>query len=152
MAFAGFPPSEKLLLIRKLIEERTKGSLFARWFVDDLNHVDNVAFMGSPEETIVTIVETYHVLREQGGPAASALSAIEEHRSVMSPRASQIGSDLEAYVRYRVRLEHRSGKQLSDRDISRACFMANALAEKHISQEREPTACLIFPSRAHERH
>jgi hypothetical protein len=138
MAF-GFPPSEKLLLIRKLIEERMKGSLFARWFGDNLNHLDDVALMGSPEATIVTIVETYHLLREQGVSAASALSAIEEHRSIMSPRASQIGSDLEAHVRKRVRLEHRSGKQLSDRDISRACFLANAMAEKHISQERKPT-------------
>jgi hypothetical protein len=136
MAFAGFPPSEKLLLIRKLIEERMKDGLFARWFVHDLNRVDDVALMGTPEATIVTIVETYHVLREQGVSAASALSAIEEHRSTMSPRASQIGSDLEAYVRKRVRLEHRSGKQLSDRDISRACFLANAFAERHISQER----------------
>jgi hypothetical protein len=34
MTFAGFPPSEKLSLIRKLIEERTKGSLFARWHPD----------------------------------------------------------------------------------------------------------------------
>jgi hypothetical protein len=139
MAFAGFPPSEKLLLIRKLIEERMKDSLFARWFGDNLNHLDDVALMGSPEATIVTIVETYHVLREQGVSAASALSAIEEHRSIRSPRASQIGSDLEAYVRKRVRLEHSSGKQLSDRDISRACFLANAFAERHISQEREPT-------------
>jgi hypothetical protein len=138
MAFAGFPPSEKLLLIRRLIEERMKGSLFARWFLN-VGDADDVTLMGTPEATIVTIVETYHVLREQGASAASALSAIEEHRSIRSPRSSQIGSDLEAYVRSRVRLEHRSGKQLSDRDISRACFIANALAEKHISQESEPT-------------
>jgi hypothetical protein len=134
MAFAGFPPSEKLWLIRKLIEERTKGSLFL-----NVSDVDDVTLMGSPEATIVTIVETYHVLREQGVSAASALSEIEEHRSIMSPRASQIGSDLEAYVRNRVRLEHRSGKQLSDRDISRASFMANALVERHTLQERKPT-------------
>jgi hypothetical protein len=138
MAFAGFPPSEKLWLIRKLIEERTKRSLFARWFLN-VSDVDDVTLMGSPEATIVTIVENFHVLREQGASAASALFAIEEQRSITLPRASQIGSDLEAYVRNRVRLEHRSGKQLSDRDISRACFMANALAEKHILQERKPT-------------
>ena len=62
MAFAGFLPSEKLRLIRKLIEERTKGSLSARWFLDS-SDVDNVILMGSPEATIVTVVENFHVLR-----------------------------------------------------------------------------------------
>ena len=62
MAFAGFRPSEKLWLIRKLIEERTKGSLSARWFLE-LSDVDDVILMGSPEATIVTIVESFHVLR-----------------------------------------------------------------------------------------
>ena len=114
------------------------GSLSARWSLD-LSDVDDVILMGSPEATIVTIVESFHVRREQGASAASALSAIEEQRSITLPRASQIGSDLEAYVRSRVRLEHRSGNQLSDRDISRACFLANALAERHLLQEREST-------------
>jgi hypothetical protein len=36
-------------------------------------------------------------------------------------------------------LEHRSGKPLSDRDISRACFIANAFAERHTLQEPKPT-------------
>jgi hypothetical protein len=62
MAFAGFRPSEKLWLIRKLIEERTKGSLSARWFLD-LSDVDDVILMGSPGATIVTIVENFRVLR-----------------------------------------------------------------------------------------
>jgi hypothetical protein len=62
MGFAGFRPSEKLWLIRKLIEERTKASLSARRFLD-LSDVDDVILMGSPEATIVTIVENFHVLR-----------------------------------------------------------------------------------------
>ena len=40
MAFNGFPTSEKLLLVRKLLEERAKGSLFGRLFLN-VNYVDD---------------------------------------------------------------------------------------------------------------
>jgi hypothetical protein len=65
MAFNGFPTSEKLLLVRKLLEERTKGSLFGRLFLN-VNYVDDATLLGCPEGTIVTIVESHYVLREQG--------------------------------------------------------------------------------------
>jgi hypothetical protein len=84
MAFAGFPMSEKLWLVRKLIEERTKDGPFARWS-PNVSDLDEVTLMGSPEATIVTIVENFHLLREQGASAASAILAIEEQRSEPLP-------------------------------------------------------------------
>lgn len=136
MAFEGFDPSDKLMLVRFLVKERTKGSIFGRWFVD-ADRLDAATLMGCPEATVVTIVESYYVRREQGASAASSLSAIEDFRSGTVRGTQRAGSDLETFVRYRVRLEQQSGKRLSDADISRACFLSTALAEKYISAQKE---------------
>ena len=73
------------------------------------------------------------MLREKGASNEAAVAAIEDHRSNLIPGNLRGSLALEDYVRYRVRLEHRSGRQISDRDISRACFLASALAEKFIA-------------------
>jgi hypothetical protein len=136
MAFTGFPISEKLLLVRKLLEERTKGSLFGRMFLN-VNYVDEATLIGCPEGTIATIVESYYVLREQGASSEVAVSAIEDHRSNLIPGNLRGSLALEDYVRYRIRLEHRSGRQISDKDISRACFLTSAMAEKFIAEAQQ---------------
>jgi hypothetical protein len=135
MAFNGFPFSEKLWLTRKLLEEGTKRSMFGRLFVNVAN-VDDSTVMGCPEGTIVAIVESYYVLREQGATNEASVVAIEDHRSNLIPGNLNGSLALEDYIRYRVRLEHRSGRQISDSDVSRACFMASALAEKFIGEDK----------------
>jgi hypothetical protein len=59
--YAGIPLAEKLWLVRKLVEERTKQSLFGRLFLN-VQKVDDAVVMGTPEGTIVTIVDTYYLL------------------------------------------------------------------------------------------
>jgi hypothetical protein len=136
MAFTGFPISEKLLLVRKLLEERTKGSLFGRMFLN-VNYVDDTPLMGCPEGTIATIVESYYMLREQGASDEAAVAAIEDHRSNLISGNLRGRLALEDYVRYRVRLEHRNGRQISDSDISRACSLISAMAERFVAEDQQ---------------
>lgn len=132
MAFTGFP--QKLSLVRTLLEERTKRSLFGRLL--KLNYVDDATLIGCPEGTIATIVESYYVIREQGASHEAAVTTIEDHRSTLISGKLRSSAALEDYVRYRVRLEHRGGRQISDTDISRACFIATSVAETLIAKDR----------------
>jgi hypothetical protein len=117
------PLEEKVHFVRKLVEERLKGSLFGGFFSQNVANMTVEEAMGSPEGTIVTIVEIYHDLCASGALPVQALSALENDRSKMVPgqvpRAHMLG--LEGYVKYRVRLEHSRGRQMSDSEITRAC-------------------------------
>jgi hypothetical protein len=64
-SFTAIPLTEKLRLIRALVEQRTKEGFFGRLFLDGKN-VDDETVMGTPEATVVTIVETYYSLLASG--------------------------------------------------------------------------------------
>ena len=117
----AIPLEEKVWFVRKLIEERAKRSLLGRFFLRDVSNMSAEEAMGSPEGTVVTIVDTYHDLGTNGAIATDALAAIEKFRSSIAPGWMPRGCGLEDYVKYRVRLEHRRGGQMSDFEIRRAC-------------------------------
>ena len=117
----AIPLEEKVWFVRKLIEERAKRSLLGRFFLRDVSNMSAEEAMGSPEGTVVTIVDTFHDLRANGGSVAEALAAIEKFRSSIAPGWMPRGCGLEDYVKYRVRLEHSRGGQMSDFEIRRAC-------------------------------
>ena len=103
--YAGMLPAEKLRLVRKLLEERTKQSFLGRLFLN-VHKIDDTTVMGTPEGTIVTIVDTYYIFRKGGVSSAEALAAIENYRSTLIRGKMPNGADLSDYVKYRVRLEH----------------------------------------------
>jgi hypothetical protein len=127
--FAGIPPAEKLWLVRKLLEERTKQSLIMRWFFNVRNLDDNVV-MRTAEGTIVSLVENYYVLREMGATVAQAFATIENTRALLGQGKMPSGTDLYEYVKYRVRLEHTRDRQMSDFEILRASSMTSDFIEK----------------------
>src|ERR1700738_3973491 len=123
------PLEEKVFIIRKLVEERERSPL-ARFFVPYLKDMSAQAAMASPEGTIVTIIDGYHHLRSTGDSATEALTAIERFRSTMFPGRMPRGCGLEEYIKYRVRLEHRRGRQMSDWEISRAISVTTGVIER----------------------
>jgi hypothetical protein len=92
--------------------------------------MDDTVVMGTPEGTIVTIVDAYYVLRKRGCSSAEAIAAIENHRSTLIPGKMPNGAHLDDYVKYRVRLEHSRGRQMSDFEIRRASSMTSEFIEK----------------------
>jgi hypothetical protein len=84
------PLEEKVFIIRKLVEERERSPL-ARFFVPYLKDMSPQAAMGSPEGTIVTIIEAYHDLRSTGDSPTEALTAIERFQSTYASRSNAGG-------------------------------------------------------------
>ena len=80
----------------------------------------NLQLIGTPEGTVVTILESITKARGQGRPISQTLEMIEDHRKStghdfwqyhqiidMSNKPSEQAADsLPMYVRYRVNLEH----------------------------------------------
>jgi hypothetical protein len=127
--FEGIPLPEKMWLVRKLLGERTKQSLFGRLFLN-VQKMDDAIVMKAPEGTIVTIVEMYYVVRKAGASADEAFAIIENRRSMMRPSKMPPCATLDNYVTYRVRLEHREDRQMTDFEIFRATSMTSEFIEK----------------------
>jgi hypothetical protein len=131
------PLEEKVQIVRRLVEERMKRSLLGRFLLPEVSDMSVEEAMGSPEATIVTIVEAYHNLRSIGASATEALTAIEKFRSSLAPGQMPRGCTLEDYVKYRVRLEHKRGVQMRDPEISRACSVTSGLIERFFPPKQE---------------
>ena len=136
-SFSAIPPTDKVRLIRALVEQRTKEVFFGRLFFDGKSVGDEV-ILGTPEATIVTIVETYYSLLASGFSAAEVLAQIEHHRSTVILGLMPNCTELEDYVNYRVRLEHKRGRQISDHDIGRATFITGEFIAQFCQSAPEP--------------
>jgi hypothetical protein len=108
-------------LIKNLVRKRIQNDPIAKMLgnVDDLP--DSV-LMGLPEATIVTIVETYCVMKQQANlPDEVILEAIEAHRSTFGDTGT-IPSlpTLSSYIKYRLSLEHPHGASISNTFVDKA--------------------------------
>ena len=117
------PKRTKFDLIRDLIKTRLREDPNAAAMGAPPEMVDqqpDEVLIGTPEATVVTILETYHSLRDKGASMAEALITIEQHRNqFISGRLPRIAS-LSDYIIYRVQLEHADGPKLPRGAISRA--------------------------------
>lgn len=91
--------------------------------LEDFDVVDTApdeVILGTPEGTIVSIVETFYDLHNQGAPFEEAIEFIEFHRNlhIPSPQADLSFKSLNSYVTYRIRLEYTTGIQLHSTDIA----------------------------------
>src|SRR5205809_975029 len=103
------PTRTKFDLIRHLIKERVREDPGAEAIGITPKMVDQQSddvLIGTPEGTVVTIVETYHSLRDSGASLVEALVAIEQHRNQFISGRMPISASLSTYISYRVRLEH----------------------------------------------
>jgi hypothetical protein len=95
---------------------------------DAVDGMADIAVTGTPEGTIVTIVETYLGMKKQGLTDSQAFGLIEEFRTKMYTLIEGSGSmrragimpsapTLRSYIRYRVSLEHSDGAPVSDESM-----------------------------------
>ena len=117
------PKRTKFDLIRDLIKTRLREDPIARAMGATPEMVDqqpDEVLIGTPEGTVVTILETYHSLRDRGASFAEALIAIERHRNQFISGRMPITTSLSTYIIYRVQLEHADGPKRPTGAISRA--------------------------------
>ncbi len=114
-----FGGKRKLELIRELLEQRMREQGF-----DDMDsrlrikELGNTQLLGTPEGTIVSIVETVVKSQRQGTLLTSILSSIENHRKTAGydsyefakimnmARGPQAGASVGAYCYYRLNIEY----------------------------------------------
>ena len=111
---------DKIELIRNLAKKRVQNDPIAS-MLGDIDSFSETILMGLPEATIVTIVETYWQLKNQGLSDKEILEAIENHRASfggVGTLPSQL--TLSNYIKYRVRLEHSPSAPISDNFIDEA--------------------------------
>lgn len=120
-ALAELPsPELKIKLIRAFIKKRTIQDPMAvalGYTPDMADALPIPILMGMPEATLVTIVESYAILKRQGLNDAIALAAIERGRPDGFDGDMPDGMTLEAYTGFRVTKEHTGGAVLSDKHI-----------------------------------
>ena len=118
----GQRPS-KMQLIRALLKTRLAADPMARGAGVTPSAVDaesDAAISGTPEATIVAIVETYTSLKRQGISDQDALHRIEEHRSIIGSADLPIPLTLLTYVRHRILIEYTASAPVSDASIERS--------------------------------
>lgn len=116
-----FGGKTKIELIRELVEQRMRNL-----GIDDMDSrlrikkMGNLELIGTPEGTLVTIVESFTKMRGQGKPIWQMINEIEEHRKSighdywqyfqivdMGKQANEEAANaLPMYTRYRIQLEH----------------------------------------------
>ena len=121
------PKRTKFDLIRDLIKERLREYPMAAAMGATPEMVDqqpDQVLIGTPEATVVTIIENYHALRDSGASLDEALIRIEQHRNQFIPGQMPITASLGTYINYRVQLEHADGPEISSGSIARAMIEA----------------------------
>ena len=121
------PKRTKFDLIRDLIKERLREDPLAAAMgvtPEMLDQQPDDVLIGTPEGTIVTIIETCHTMRASGASLGEALVAIERHRNHFFPGRAPATGSLGTYINYRVRLENVDGPHVSAVSITRAMIEA----------------------------
>lgn len=141
---------QKLQLIRALLKKRAEKSFVARLLgnVESLFEYSDVELMGSPEATVVTIVETYLELHHQGVPDDEIFEAIERHRQTTGRGQLPKPLNLDSYIKYRLRIEHRSRKRMNNEEIDFAIFAARNFLVEFLRPSNLPEVTARPPSRA----
>jgi hypothetical protein len=114
-------------LTRKLARERVKCNPFLR-MLGNIDELSDIQLMGLPEATIITIIQTYYVLRTGGLSEDEALYAIESHRAIIGGGGGKkkfLG--LKNFIEYRLTLEHSHGIGLESDYIEKVMIEATKI-------------------------
>lgn len=120
--FGGGRPG-KNDLIRSLAKQRVRDDPMAAAMGFNEHMVDSLGMMqlaGLPESTIITIVETFAMLKKHGASDQEIFQRIEAHRSSIGSGEMPNPLNLESYIQYRVELEHSHGSPISEEFVSEA--------------------------------
>ncbi len=111
----------KEVLIKNLLRKRIQNDPIAKMLgnVDDLS---TVQLMSLPEATIVTIVETYYMMKRQSNSTDEGiLEAVEEHRSMFGDKGTMPSPlTLSSYIKYRLNIEHSQGILINSKFVDEA--------------------------------
>ena len=142
--FLGIPPQQKVWLIRTLLEDRAK----ILGLATTMGSLDDWQLVGLPEGTIVTIVETYIVMRGLAVAEEEIFSSIERYRSAAITGNMPRDVDFKSYIKYRIQLEHRHG--ISDDAVEKAIEITSAFIARFCQPDgdgrRESRAISPIPS------
>ena len=120
-------------LIRSLLKARLRDDPMANMagvtpdLVDQQSDQD---VLGTPEATIVTIVESYIQLSRLGFPESEILRRIEKHRSMIGSATMPSPLTLRSYIRYRVSLEYAHSAPVGDASIDHSIQKARDYFER----------------------
>jgi len=89
-----------------------------------VDSLDALQLISTPEGTIVTIVETYALMKNQGASDQQIFDAIEAHRSVIGSGTMPSQANLEQFTQYRIALECRHGAPISSGFVSEAVHIS----------------------------
>jgi len=128
-----FSHEKKLSLIRQLIKIRVQNDpLLKKKYegknVPEVYDFPEIVIMGLPEATIVTIVESYWMMKDMTTKSdKEILEAIERHRKTLFPESGPMPSllTLSNYIKYRLNLEHSHGVPISSEFIDECIKKAN---------------------------
>lgn len=115
--------SSKEDLIRSLVKKRVSNDPMASRMGFDARMVDSLdalQLISTPEGSIVTIVETYALMKKQGASDQHIFDGIEAHRSTIGNGAMPSPLDLESYAQYRIAVECRHVMSISSGFVSEA--------------------------------
>ena len=114
-----FGGKRKLALIRELLEQRMRNSGFDDMeYRLNLKELSNIQLIGTPEGTLVTIVDTVVKLQRKGMLVRQALTSIENHRRRIGSEPATFekilaissgpdaGISVPLYCKYRMDIEH----------------------------------------------
>ncbi len=132
-ALTGLRGRTKFDLVRSLAKERVSGDPMAEAMGFNAAMVDSLnrnLLAGLPEAGIVTNVETYLSLKQQGLSDETAFAAIEAHRSDLGAGTLPSPCDLRSYIKYRVALENKTGVRVAEDFIDKAIDQSIAFFQK----------------------
>lgn len=85
-----------------------------------IDSLDALQLISTPEGSIVTIVETYALMKKQGASDQQIFDGIEAHRSSIGSGAMPRPPNLESYTQYRIEVECRHVMHISSGFVSEA--------------------------------
>lgn len=128
-----FSHEKKISLMRQLIKIRVQNDqLLKKKYegknVPEVYDLPEIVIMGLPEATIVTIAESYWMMKDMTTKSdKEILEVIERHRKTLFPESGPMPSPLTLsnYIKYRLNIEHSHGVPISNKFIDDAIEAAN---------------------------
>ena len=128
-----FTHAKKFTLIRQLAKIRIQNDpILKKKYegrnVPSIDDLPEIVLLGLPEGTIVSIVESYWMMKDMTTKSdKDILEAIEHHRKTLFPESGPMPSPLTLsnYVKYRLNVEHSHGVPISNEFIDNCIKKAN---------------------------
>lgn len=128
-----FSQTKKFTLIKQLAKIRIQNDQILKKKyqgrdVPSLDDLPEIVLLGLPEGTIISIVESYWMMKAMTTKSdKEILEAIEHYRKTLFPESGRMPSPLtlSSYIKYRLNVEHSHGVPISNEFIEDCIKKAN---------------------------